>query len=414
MSQHKTISLNRGSFDIEKALKSYGSITAIYNLDSYGAISQKISIPNQINKIKLNSVGTNMLYAEILTEDADLKNVFSLSYESNAFCLDGKTQDSNYNSDFLSFIMYILNEFVFNLPIYLKFAVTVIIGSVYFYFFDNKKKKFANAETSIIAIEEPPKKNIEVFLDKILGNGSQGTIVFEGIFQQRPVAVKRMLKNFIKEAKQEVALLIKADAHSNVVSFFAWEEDETFVYLALEKCVGTLADIVSDSMKKKKKPIKFKKNLDTLKILQESAKGLSYLHRLNIVHRDIKPMNILIDSKGNAKIADMASGKRLSKDASSFGTQMHGSSGWQPKEVLSNQRRTKAVDIFSLGCTFYYALTKGQHPFGSRIQRDNNIISGTYLLPGITPEARHLIERMISQNPSIRPSSEYVYQHCMF
>ena len=50
-------------------------------------------------------------------------------------------------------------------------------------------------------------------MDKVLGNGSQGTTVYEGLFQQRPVPVKRMLKNCIKEAQQESALIIKADAH---------------------------------------------------------------------------------------------------------------------------------------------------------------------------------------------------------
>ena len=70
----------------------------------------------------------------------------------------------------------------------------------------------------------------------------------------------------------------------------------------------------------------------------------------------------------------MASGKRLPKDGSSFGTQAHASAGRQPIEVLLNQRRTKTVDIFSLDCAFYHALKKGQHPFGSRVQRDNNII----------------------------------------
>ena len=186
------------------------------------------------------------------------------------------------------------------------------------------------------------------------------------------------------------------------------------MYLALEKCIGTLADIVSDSLKKRKKHPKLRKNPDKLKLLQDATKGLGYLHNLNIVHRDIKPMNILIDNKFNAKIADMASGNRLGKDVSSFGTQLHGSSGWQSKEVLLNQRRTKSVDVFSLGCTFYYTLTKGQHPFGSRIQRDNNILMSKYSLSGISSEARHLIEKMINEDPFKRPNCEYIYQHCMF
>ena len=64
-----------------------------------------------------------------------------------------------------------------------------------------------------------------------------------------------------------------------------------------------------------------------MKILQDSARGLAFLHSMNIVHRDIKPMNILIDSQGNGKIADMASGTKL-KDASTYETVAMGSIGW--------------------------------------------------------------------------------------
>lgn len=397
LSQSKTLSLNRSSFDLETAVKNYGSITALHHLSPSGMISHELAIPNQVNKVKLNSVGNNMLYAEILTENSDAKNVFSLEYENLPLLIDGKPEDQNFFYG----------------------ALLIVLAVSGFYLFQSAPKAeviIPQVQVPVIPQEIEQKRHIDVHLDKILGNGSQGTTVFEGLFQQRPVAVKRMLSNCIKEAKQEIALLIKADGHPNVVSFFAWEEDQTFVYLALEKCIGTLAEFVADFSKKKKKVGKFniKKLSDPLKLLLDSSKGLSYLHKLNIAHRDIKPMNILIDSKGNAKIADMASGKRLAKDSSSFGTHSHGSSGWQPKEVLLNQRKTKSVDIFSLGCTFYYTLTKGQHPFGSRVQRDNNIISGTYLLSGISNESRHLIEKMIKQDPSARPTADYISQHCMF
>ena len=52
------------------------------------------------------------------------------------------------------------------------------------------------------------------------------------------------------------------------------------------------------------------------------------------MHRDIKPMNILIDENRVAKIADMAASKSLNKNQSSFGTKAHGSAGWQAAEVL--------------------------------------------------------------------------------
>lgn len=94
-------------------------------------------------------------------------------------------------------------------------------------------------------------------------------------------------------------ILLKADSHPNVVTFYGWEEDESFVYLALEKCKGSLYDLMVINSKNKRKKRsqlhKFKSNECLLKLLCDAAKGLNFLHSINIVHRDIKPMNILID-----------------------------------------------------------------------------------------------------------------------
>jgi hypothetical protein len=81
--------------------------------------------------------------------------------------------------------------------------------------------------------------------DAALGYGCHGTVVFAGRFDSRPVAVKRMLKTFHPAAAREVSLLIRSDGHPNVVRYFACEEAEDFVYLALELCDGTLADAVA-------------------------------------------------------------------------------------------------------------------------------------------------------------------------
>lgn len=389
---HKTINIHKENPDFFSYIQNIdGAITALHSFDSSGELSKEIYVPEFTHKIKLNNVGNNMIYAELVDENIDGKNVFALTHEP-LLMIEGQVEET----------------------IYWWWIFLVFIPFLYYLLRKKKTVQVMKSEAAVETVEVMEKKKIELFVDKILGHGSQGTTVFEGMFQERPVAVKRMLKNCIKEAKQEVSLLIKADAHPNVVTFFAWEEDDTFVYLAFEKCVGTLADVVTESIKKKKKGLKIKKTSEIIKLLHDSALGLSYLHKLNIVHRDIKPMNILIDSKNIAKIADMASGKRLAKDASSFGTQAHGSSGWQPKEVLTNQRRTKAVDIFSLGCTFFYSLTKGGHPFGSRIQRDNNILSSNFSLKGISQEAKHLIEKMIQMDSSKRPQIDYIHQHCLF
>ena len=72
-----------------------------------------------------------------------------------------------------------------------------------------------------------------------------GTVVYEGVFHSRPVAVKRLLKEFADIATNEKDILILSDEHPNLVRLFAMEEDSEFVYLALEKCQMNLSTCVN-------------------------------------------------------------------------------------------------------------------------------------------------------------------------
>ncbi|CAI5932243.1 unnamed protein product [Closterium sp. NIES-64] len=79
---------------------------------------------------------------------------------------------------------------------------------------------------------------------RVIGHGSHGTLVLEGRLEGRQVAVKRLLSQFYERARQEIAALIATDEHPNVVRCFAMEEDESFVYVALERCAFNLTDLV--------------------------------------------------------------------------------------------------------------------------------------------------------------------------
>lgn len=196
-----------------------------------------------------------------------------------------------------------------------------------------------------------------------------------------------------------------------MITYYDKEEDRDFVYLAVEKCEGNLENYVelmkivrTSSDKFKESPFGniFVDNPKEIlspkkikKIMWQALNGLKFLHENNIVHRDIKPHNILLNRLKDVKLSDMGLSKQLHEDQISYHTEVKGSLGWQPSEVIypekeqevaASAQKTYKVDIFSLGCTFYYLLSKGNHPFGQRFEREKNILKGAYKLDKIEYE----------------------------
>mmetsp|Transcript_6716 Transcript_6716/g.11956 ORF Transcript_6716/g.11956 Transcript_6716/m.11956 type:complete len:715 (-) Transcript_6716:1355-3499(-) len=406
--------------DVRKAIESSGLTGQLVRSDTSesGALVPQNAYAKTRGRIK--SIDNFALYVELLPDnyvlEADSK-IFPLTIDRSLLAIEGKTEEAIDGMDLRSVVILLAITYlawslrpksVSKPPIVQKVMSDMQVGT-------------ESAPSSPVKPEPKLPKNwkvvgqLSIFTDKVLGTGSNGTTVFEGTWQERPVAVKRILKQLSHFARKEMKLLLKTDSHPAVVSFYAWEEDDTFVYLAMEKCVGNLSLIVDLSNPKKSRSVQMKlaSAPNKFALLEQAAQGIAYLHSMNIVHRDIKPMNILIDQFNNAKIADMASGKTL-KANQSFGTHGHGSFGWQPAEVLRKSRRTLAVDVFSLGCTFYYTLCDGKHPFGQRMQRDTNILAGRYDLSGLSPLAYHLVSKMIALESVDRPTIHQVINHPLF
>ncbi|KAJ2340024.1 bifunctional endoribonuclease/protein kinase ire1, partial [Coemansia sp. RSA 2618] len=129
--------------------------------------------------------------------------------------------------------------------------------------------------------------------DQVLGYGSHGTVVYRGEFQGRAVAVKRLLLDFYDVADHEVQVLQESDSHPNVIRYFCTERQDHFMYIALELCSGSLADAVLGSPKARLAS-QLLSSMPKKKILHQLACGLHHLHALKLVHRDIKPQNILV------------------------------------------------------------------------------------------------------------------------
>ena len=275
-----------------------------------------------------------------------------------------------------------------------------------------------------------------VVSDEILGYGSNGTIVFKGTFHKQLVAVKRILNEYVEVAEHEVNLLHQTDPHPNVIRYYYMSKRNEFTFIVLEHCLCSFYDLFNDEMEDKYKEIR--ENLDLNQLATEVVQGMAHLHSLNIVHRDIKPQNILLSSKLKAVISDFGLCKKLSHIHQSFfptlGKQtLSGTLGWRPPEcILSDEvyknadslgaspltgpKMNQAIDVFSTGCVLYYILSQGKHPFGESFERENNIISNTFSLAALdsNPEAQDLIKRMIEKSPNKRPSMSSITNHLLF
>ncbi|XP_015520215.1 serine/threonine-protein kinase/endoribonuclease IRE1 [Neodiprion pinetum] len=324
----------------------------------------------------------------------------------------------------------------------LKLALIILMGSLVamFWYFNAQFKEFqqlsqgsrensrtsSNGKSGYTAIPEDVGEGlvrigkITFNTEEILGKGCEGTFVYKGEFDGRSVAVKRLLPECFTFADREVALLRESDAHPNVVRYFCTEQDRMFRYIALELAEATLQDYVAGRY-----------NVDKISakgILRQATAGLAHLHFLDIVHRDIKPHNVLLSVPGprgevRAMISDFGLCKKLQLGRMSFSRRsgVTGTDGWIAPEMLIGERTTCAVDIFSLGCVFYYVLSGGKHPFGDPLRRQANILCGDSdlsVLQGISASDRELalilIRAMIAGTPADRPPATAIHQHPIF
>ncbi|KAJ6612782.1 hypothetical protein B0H10DRAFT_2051023 [Mycena sp. CBHHK59/15] len=319
--------------------------------------------------------------------------------------------------------------------------------------------------TATTPTPSPPIQPSLVVSDSVLGYGSHGTVVYRGSLQGRAVAVKRLLQDFVTLASREVSILQESDNHPNVIRYYYQEAHANFLYIALELCPATLADIIETPDREAWKDIAIA--FEPKRALRQIASGLRHLHGLKLVHRDIKPQNILVSAGaagGRAKayrmlISDFGLCKKLDIDQTSFlptshGAMAAGTVGWRAPEILrgdvklddlgspgddasiSSQgsaasggssatagkpaRLTKSVDIFALGCLFYYTLTNGGHPFGDRFEREANILKGAKSLDGLErfgeegEEAVDLIAAMLHGEAQGRPDTTTCLLHPFF
>ncbi|XAR53112.1 Mitogen-activated protein kinase kinase kinase [Bertholletia excelsa] len=245
-----------------------------------------------------------------------------------------------------------------------------------------------------------------------LGSGSFGT-VYEGFTDDGLFfAVKEVSlldqgsrgKQSIYQLEQEISLLSQFE-HENIVRYYGTDKDDSKLYIFLELVTkGSLANLYQ------------KYDLRDTQVsayTRQILNGLSYLHGRNVVHRDIKCANMLVDASGSVKLADfgLAKATTLNDLMSCKGTAF-----WMAPEVVNRKGHGYglAADIWSLGCTVLEMLTC-QIPYShlEGMQALFRIGKGELpLIPNsLSSDAKDFILKCLRVNPADRPTAVQLLCH---
>lgn len=198
---------------------------------------------------------------------------------------------------------------------------------------------------------------------KKLGQGGMGEVYLaEDINLGRKAAVKVLSKalagkeDFVTRFYKEARAMARV-THDNAVSVFDVDQDRGIHYVAMEFVDGK-------SMQKWMDAQKTLSVGDALHVVLRCAEALQFAHSQNLIHRDIKPDNIMLTSRGKVKVADFGLAKATDEDLSmtASGTGLGTPYYMAPEQARNAKHVDGRADVYALGVTLYYFVT-GKLPF---------------------------------------------------
>ena len=247
---------------------------------------------------------------------------------------------------------------------------------------------------------------------RLLGKGAFGKVnLCLHVLTGRLVAIKSINKEKItnerrkQKIKLETKIMKRLSKSNNIVKIFETYETKKHICIVMEYiCAGDLLSYIKKRNKLQEPVAKF--------IFKQIIMALKFIHENNIVHRDIKLDNILIDLDNNIKICDFGVSKIVEKG--DIMLEQCGTPAYIAPEILLNKGYEGfAVDIWSAGVVLY-AMLSGTVPFkGNDIKElHNSIITGNYQqIKGISKEASHLLNSILEVEPEKRISIESILNH---
>lgn len=236
----------------------------------------------------------------------------------------------------------------------------------------------------------------------------------------RVVAIKVLRSKLSEDPMVLVRFQREASAasrlsHPNVVDIYDVGEYEGMHYIVMEYIRGrTLKQLIMQ-----RGALNFKEALD---IMKQLVSAVVAAHQKNIIHRDIKPQNVLIKDDGTIKITDFGIAVASDSVQLTLNNAVMGSAHYLAPETAQGKEPTEQVDIYSLGIVFYELLTgtvpfKGQTPTEIAIQHLR--VSMPYVRdfnPGIPQSVENIILKATAKDPEERyaHASDMLYdiEHC--
>ncbi|GMJ06934.1 serine/threonine/tyrosine kinase 46 [Hibiscus trionum] len=235
-----------------------------------------------------------------------------------------------------------------------------------------------------------------------VASGSYGDL-YKGTYRSQEVAIKvlkpeRINTDLQKEFAQEIFIMRKV-RHKNVVQFIGACTKPPNLYIVTEFMSG---GSVYDYLHKQKGVFKLP---SLLKVAIDVSKGMNYLHQNNIIHRDLKAPNLLMDENEVVKVADF--GVARVKAQSGVMTAETGTYRWMAPEVIEHKPYDHKADVFSFGIVLWELLT-GKLPYESLtpLQAAVGVVQKGLrpIIPKNTnPKLAELLERCWQLDPTLRP-----------
>ncbi|XP_038184419.1 serine/threonine-protein kinase STK11 isoform X1 [Arvicola amphibius] len=285
---------------------------------------------------------------------------------------------------------------------------------------------FIHRIDSTEVIYQPRRKRAKLIgkylMGDLLGEGSYGKVKevldSETLCRRAVKILKkkklRRIPNGEANVKKEIQLLRRL-RHRNVIQLVdvLYNEEKQKMYMVMEYCVCGMQEML-DSVPEKRFPV-----CQAHGYFRQLIDGLEYLHSQGIVHKDIKPGNLLLTTNGTLKISDLGVAEALHPFAVDDTCRTsQGSPAFQPPEIANGLDTFSGfkVDIWSAGVTLYN-ITTGLYPFeGDNIYKlFENIGRGDFTIPcDCGPPLSDLLRGMLEYEPAKRFSIRQIRQHSWF